>query len=47
METLGVCILLSTLTASLTVYVIARMCKHSFDTWIRTTDNWPTREPLK
>jgi hypothetical protein len=46
MEALGLCILLSTSIASLTVYAVAQMCKEAFDTWIRTTDNWLTREKL-
>jgi hypothetical protein len=47
MEILGVCILLSAVTAAGSFYAVARMCEHAFDTWIRTTDGWCTREPMK
>jgi hypothetical protein len=46
MEFFGVCILLSTVVVCLTAYALGLMVKESFDTWIRTTDGWCTREPL-
>jgi hypothetical protein len=46
MEVFGACIVISTVALCVTVYALGLMVKESFDTWIRTTDGWNTREKL-